>query len=119
MSSDDDVFLIASEDEYMAISWVEGVTTTKDPNATKPYAFDWSAWLGEDALIEDSEWIIVGQDDALTNDEDSVLSGSVSTQVIVSSGTANQNYMLTNRITTNETPARVDDRSIIVRVREQ
>ena len=95
-----------------------GYTITKDPDAVLPYEFDWSEWL-DAAEIDASDFIISGSDSDLTEDSSSVLAGNQSTRVVLSGGTVGVTYRVTNRITTDETPARTDDRSFFIKVKER
>lgn len=87
------------------------MTTTfeKDPNATLDYSVDWTDFLQSEEEISDSTWIAPA---GITVDSDTNTT-SVST-VWLSGGTVGKSYELINRITTNNTPARIDDRSIII-----
>lgn len=117
----------------------------KDPDADKDYDVKWAAlraandggikddgWL-QGAGIATSEWFYTGPDEALTLHDDDIgditgfddagdpatFSANTRPYVFVSGGTAGEDYVLTNRITTDETPPRTDDRSMIIRVAEQ
>jgi hypothetical protein len=91
----------------------------KDPNADLPYVFQWEDWLGDGVTIAEAEFDVTGPDDALETHDDELIDSSRNAQVWLSGGTADADYVLRCRVTTNETPARVDDRSITIRVRER
>lgn len=93
-----------------------GTSILKDPNADLPYAIDWTEWLGE-ADIDESTWTISGT--GLEQDDDEIVSAGKVTQVWLSGGTVGTKYTVTNRITTDETPPRVDDRSFYVQIRNR
>lgn len=90
--------------------WPHRVPDPFDPDAVLDYKIDWSDWLVAGETIVDSEWLVEGV---------TVVSDAFSpsdTTVWVSEATANS-FSLTNRITTNSVPvARVDDRTLIIKV---
>jgi len=100
--------------------------TTKDPNASAyPFGFDWTAYLSEIGATETigtSTWAVSGGDvdDApatvLTLANDSIVTGSLKTQVQMSAGTPGQKYTLTNAIITSSGVH--DDRSMRVLIEE-
>lgn len=83
----------------------------KDPQAVLDFKFDWSSWLEFGEQIVDSLMIVTT---GLTIDSASHTLSS--TTAWLSGGVSGRTYTLTNRITTNSTPARIDDRSITIRV---
>jgi hypothetical protein len=89
-------------------------TFTKDPQAELPYSLNWASWLDGDT-ISTSEWAASGSDDALIVESDSN-STTVST-VVLSGGTVNRNYTVTNTITT--AAGYTDERSITIQVRQR
>ena len=86
----------------------------KDPNAVLDYGFDWSDWLGNAETIVTSTWI---NPDGITVVTSS--NSSEATVVWVSGGTAGKSYRLTNRIVTNNSPARTDDRTLLIEVQDK
>lgn len=108
----------------------------KDPNSVEPY---WVVWCSEDgtndgtasdtgelqgATIATSNWTITPS--GLTEDSTSEAAITIQgtsyaintvAQIFLSGGTANTDYQLTNRITTND--GRTLDKTITVRCREQ
>jgi hypothetical protein len=86
----------------------------KDPNAILDYGFDWSDWLQSGEIIVNSTWI---NPDAITIVTNAYLNQS--TVVWVSGGTAGKSYRLTNRIVTNNSPARTDDRTLLIEVQDK
>lgn len=103
----------------MPVILKKGTTIDKDPDADKPYAFDWSQWLGE-AIINTSTWEVspTSTTSPLVIESDDITNAGTGTQVRVTGGEAGTTYRLTNRVTTNESPARIDDRTLLVKVRE-
>jgi hypothetical protein len=98
----------------------------KDPNSVEPWVMNWTAWLAglldtDGAVagdtIADSAWTVHGPDSSLLVDADSIVTGSLKTQVQVSGGTVGEVYKVTNRITTSR--GFIDDRSITFRVVEK
>jgi hypothetical protein len=94
-------------------------TIVKDPDATLDYGFNWSSWLQTDEEIAESSW---------TADDDELEIGSGAfapqtdgsrTTVWLSGGVAGQKYRVTNRVTTDNTPPRTDERSFFVSVRDR
>jgi hypothetical protein len=90
--------------------WPYKLATPKDPDAVLDYQIDWSDWLADGESITDSEWIVTG---ATIDSEEST--ATVSTAWL-SGGVVGTMISLTNRITTDNTPARVDDRTLTIKV---
>jgi hypothetical protein len=84
----------------------------KDPDAVLDYAVDWSAWLTSAETIVSA---LVLADDGITVDSDSY-DGGIHT-IWLSGGEVGRNYRITSRITTSQ--GRVDDRTMLIRVRER
>lgn len=83
---------------------------TKDPDAVKDYAVDWTEWLAGDTIAT-SEWTLP---DGITQDsEDNT--DTVAT-VFLAGGTDGESYVVTNRITT--AAGRTEDFSVTVHVKE-
>ena len=99
-----------------------GQTVEKDPSAIKVYEFDWTNWLaasplGSSAQISGSPVFTIGGADAvLTKDQESVVSGNLKTRVRLSAGTLGVTYMVSCKVSTNESPAQTDERSFFVRI---
>lgn len=94
----------------------------KDPNAALDYGLSWSRWLGDDTLV-DSEWSIAVAPAGDSESEtplaiDSQSFDDTNTLVWLSGGVVGR-YVLTNHITSSSTPPRIDDRSIVVWVKER
>lgn len=84
----------------------------KDPDAVLRHSFDWRPWLQEGETITDRA---VTAEPGLTVDQDTVASGIVSYRV--TGGEAGRDYRVTCEIATSE--SRIDQRSVIYRVRER
>ncbi|AVQ81644.1 phage fiber-tail adaptor protein [Variovorax sp. PMC12] len=92
----------------------------KDPDATLDYAFDWSAWLALNPgdSIAGAEFIV---DPTLTV-VDQAFDATTAT-VWLSGGTkpatGPNKLRVTCRITTTNTPPRIDDRSVFLKIVER
>lgn len=84
----------------------------KSPDAFLDFSINWSRWLSSGEEIVDSSWVVVTPGISISNPSHD---GTKAT-VWVSGGTAGSSYTITNTITTSNTPARVDERSILVTV---
>ena len=87
---------------------------TKDPDAVLDYKFDWSSWLATGETIT-SRTVTV--DAGLTNDSDSITDSGASVTVWLSGGTANKNYAVACKITTDG--GRTDERTDTIHVRQR
>jgi len=98
----------------------------KDPQAVLNYGYDWAdggandgastdtGWLQSDTITA-STWSITGPDSTLLQDSDA--NDTTTTTVVLSGGTANRTYTVTNHVTT--AAGYEDDRSITVKVQER
>jgi hypothetical protein len=96
-----------------------GDLIVKDPGSDEPFGFDWTAWLAElgpGVLIANSTWTIAGSDAVLTVHDGTTVAGDLKTQAYFAAGTAGVKYKVTNRVTTNSSPAVTDERSFSVYV---
>jgi len=84
---------------------------TKDSAATLDYTFDFTAWLGTDTIAS----AVVTTPTGLT--EASETNTTTKVTVWLSGGTVGQSYTVTCRITT--VAGRVDERSLLIRVRDK
>lgn len=96
-------------------------TAIKDPDATLDFTRDWSEWLSEDEAIATSEWIITGPDGELTEGTSTYEStlDDTTTTIWLTGGTPNEQYQVTNRVTTDSVPPRIDDRTFILFIQER
>jgi hypothetical protein len=93
-------------------------TYTHDPDATLDYAIDWSEWLPDGDALSTATWTVTGADAALTVAGSPAPSHAAGIATAwLTGGTDRVDYRVTCRVTT--TGGRVDDRSILVRVRER
>ena len=86
-------------------------TFTKDGAATLDYTVDWSAFLGTDTIAT----AVVTTPAGLT--ELSEVTTPTKVTVWLSGGTVGQSYTVVCRITT--VAGRIDERSILIRVRDK
>ncbi|KKN36250.1 hypothetical protein LCGC14_0775400 [marine sediment metagenome] len=84
-------------------------TLLKDPHAILDYGFDWNLWLATGETIVTSAWTIP---DGITKDSDT--NTTTTTTAWLSGGTAREEYLLVNRITTSA--GRTEDRSVHIKV---
>lgn len=99
---------------------------SKDPDAASyPFGFDWTAYLAEISVTETiatSSWAISNGDvdsapaTVLTTANDSIVTGSLKTQVQLNAGTRGMKYTLTNSIVTSSGVH--DDRSMRVLIED-
>lgn len=88
----------------------------KDPDATLPFAVDWSAWLtNEGDTAASVAWLVPAGLTQVSNPAPTFASGKAT--VWLSGGTAGTDYLVTCRMTT--TGGRVDDRSIRIQIRDR
>lgn len=86
----------------------------KDPDSALDFSVDWSDWLTDGETIAASSWESL---DDLTIDV-STFTSSLATAWL-SGGTVNTVCRLVNTITTNASPARIDQRTITISIRER
>lgn len=105
------------------VTITNGDQVTKDPADSKVFTIDWDTNnLGVGVLITGVPvWTITAispstTDTALTTDSAGVVAGNRKTQVRLLGGTLGQTYEIANRITTNESPSQVKERSFRVLV---
>ena len=85
----------------------------QDPDARLDYKVDWTTWLGVDTIAT-SAWILDNAN--LTVYDES--NDTVEAVVWLDSGVNGTSCLVTNRITTASTPARINDQSFIMRIRD-
>lgn len=90
------------------------VAPNKDPNSRIDYGFDWSNWLdsANSETISTSTWHL---EDTLTYVSDTI-DGNITT-VMIGGGDVDYTYTITNRVLTST--GRLEDRSMLIRVREK
>ena len=84
----------------------------KDPDAKLDFVIDWADWLATGDTISASTWTVPS---GITKESDT--HGDDTATIWISGGTARTDYTLTNKVTT--AAGRIDERSIIIRVRNR
>jgi hypothetical protein len=92
----------------------------KDPDETRVFTMDWTAHLrppggSTTETIATSTWILPSD---LTLVSSSIVTGGLKTSALISGGIAGRDYVVTNRITTNESGETLD-RSGTIAVRHR
>lgn len=93
----------------------------KDPNAVLDYIFDWTEWLDANGdTIVDKDVAVTGEVGSTIAVDQAVIAGA-SKKVIawVSGGTPGETCALRCRITTSNAPARIDDRTVYLKIKER
>lgn len=72
-------------------------TCVKDPQETRLFKMDWSAAIGTNQIVT-SSWEVPS---GLTLTANGIVEGNTKTYIVVSGGTANGTYTLTNTIALN------------------
>jgi hypothetical protein len=86
---------------------------TKDPESTLDYPIDWSQWLvGADTITGAPVWTVPSGLTLVTQANTATIATAW-----ISGGTAGATYLVECKITT--TGGRIDERSILVEVKEQ
>ena len=88
-------------------------TFAKDPDEVLDYSIDWTNELATSETISTSSWTVVTS--GITKDSDSI-TGNFTT-VILSGGTAGEEYELVNTIETNQN--RTHSKTLVIPVTEQ
>ena len=90
----------------------------KDPDAVLDYIFDWTLWLDDVVDTITSQTVTTPTvSGGIVIDESSIVGKTVVSYV--SGGTVGQTYPVTCQITTASTPARVDERTIYIKLKER
>jgi hypothetical protein len=109
-----------------AVEVVPDSLIEKDTNESRTIEWNWDRnSLATSVTISASTWTITvirpstETPAGLTKDSESILSGTRKTQVRLIGGTLGSLYQVTNKITTNESPAQIKERSLFIQVRDQ
>lgn len=84
----------------------------KDPDAKLDYYWDWTAWLEDDDTVADNEFIV--PDGLVASGQNRT---TTTTSLFLAGGSNGTDYKIVSRITT--AAGRIDDRTIIIPVRER
>lgn len=88
------------------------VTFLKRDSAILDYVIDWSPWLATDSdTIATSTWTVAS---GITKVSDTIFATNTKTRIWLSGGTAGEEYLLTDTITTDM--GRTDERTIQIKV---
>lgn len=96
-------------------------TLLKDPSAKLDYTVDFGGWLEESEQITTATWardptgITIGS----ASYASSISSDGKRCTVWLEGGTAGETYTITVSVTTNNSPARLDQRSFYVQVEDR
>lgn len=93
--------------------WPYKHSIPKDPDATLDYTIDWSDWLADGEAIVNSSWTL----DGVTSVNASFTTTTAT--VFVRGGTNETIASMTNRVTTNNTVPRIDERTILLPIRHR
>ena len=92
----------------------------KDPNAVLDYTFDWTAWLAAASTPADkiltATCTVTG---SVTAAVDSIAFDDQKVTAWISGGAVGDAILLRCRITTENSPARIEDRSVTLKVKER
>lgn len=101
----------------------------KDPDAVLDYTFDFAALTnGSDTSPQAADYLQAGEklashqivaDSGITVESSSIVDNDTRVVVWLSGGTPGTSYTVTCRTTTDNTPPRVDDHSIIIKIVEK
>lgn len=93
---------------------------TKDPGADLDYVIDWSRWLqGSEAIVSCTWTIDPSTGTTPLTQHDALIVAGNKTSVFLKDGDANATYTVTAKVTTNNSPARKDERSIAILVAQR
>lgn len=93
--------------------WYEKIYV-KDPDALLDFSIDWSGWLKSGENISTVTWTVPpGIVEAVSTHDDTSMT------IWLSGGTAGEDYAITGSIITTASPARQDERTFLVTVRER
>jgi hypothetical protein len=90
----------------------------KDPDAVLDYIFDWTLWLDDvvDTIASQTVTTPAGTGNIVIDDSDIVGKTVVA---YISGGTVGQTYPVTCQIVTAASPARTDERTIYIKIKER
>jgi hypothetical protein len=101
---------------FWTVSGNSGPIGSKDPNSTIDIHFDWTNWLADIGGAQLSAVDFILSPGLLSS---AGIPTTVGGTVFVSGGSIGQNLSITCRITTATTPARIEDRTIVLQIKEQ
>jgi hypothetical protein len=92
-------------------------TFCKDPDERLDYSIDWSARLSQGEDIVSSTWDVDPGNGTLI--VVTTTHGTSSATIWIEGGTMDADYLLTNHVTTDSSPARRFDRTIRIKIRQR
>ena len=105
--------------ETFVISASGKASISKDPNATLDYTFDWTDWLASadepDDTIASVAFAIAGT----TATIGTVTNNSTTATAWISGGVVGEKAALSCKITTVNAPARVEERTVYIKIKER
>lgn len=101
---------------FWTVSGNAGPIGSKDPNSTIDIHFDWTNWLADIGGAQLSAVDFILSPGLISS---AGIPTTVGGTVFVSGGSIGQNLSITCRITTATTPARIEDRTIVLQIKEQ
>ena len=103
------------------ILWSDRLELVKDSADEVVKHFSYERWLVDDAMLAGSDWDVTCEDEDdpdLEVDNDTITNAGKYATFRIIGGTPGKTYVLTNTITTDETPSQTLERSFRVVVRE-
>jgi hypothetical protein len=94
---------------------------TKDPDAVLDYVEDWTAWLDgvTDTIANAVVTVTSGVTPASNVAVNSSLVSGKTVRAWISGGSPDETVAVRYRITTNNVPARIDDRTVYLKIKER
>lgn len=111
---------MATDGSAITVSYSGRKSSIKDPAATLDYPFDWSDWLAEvgDTILDATATVDdFGATVPLVIESLTKFAGIVT--IFVSGGQVGHFHDLTVHIITTSTPARIDERTLRLKIKER
>ena len=105
--------------ETFVISASGKASIVKDPNAVLDYTFDWTDWLASADEPDDTIASVVFAIAGSTATVGTVVNNGTTATAWVSGGAVGETAALSCKITTVNAPARVDERTVFIKIRER
>jgi hypothetical protein len=123
VDADDRTIVVPYDSRVLEVTSVirPGELKTKDPDDALFYQFDWTEFLNGEATIASSTWTVTepNADTELDITNESVLSGDLVAQALVSGGTLGLVYRVHNEITLSGSPTQRAERSFKLRIQQR
>lgn len=109
-----------SSTEFVVDAVTGKASIEKDPNASLDYIENWQPWLdGVGDTLAAAAVVATGSDPASTVAVASSIIVGKTVVAWVNGGVAGEKVALRYRITTNNVPPRIDDRTVYLKIKEQ